>query len=74
MTNGKDRIDALFGDGYAAKPVPLPPAQRDEDRFIENASLLPDVRPAFSPGGGYGLFVHQGAAAFRNARVTRLDP
>jgi serine/threonine-protein kinase len=60
-------------DGEAAMPVmlPLPPAV--ENRFIMNARLLSDARPAFSPSGGYGLFVHKGLAAFRNARVSSLD-
>ena len=60
-------------DGEAAMPVmlPLPPAI--ENRFVMNARLLSDARPAFSPAGGYGLFVHRGHAAFRNARVSPLD-
>lgn len=60
-------------DGNSAQAVPLPLPAKYADDFARSAQLLPDANAAVSPAGGYGLFVSQGAAAFRNARVTPLD-
>lgn len=66
-----DQMTLSF-DGEAAQPVTLPLPPTIEDGFVRAARLLSDARPAFSPTGGYGLFVSHGGAAFRNARVSPL--
>ena len=60
-------------DGKPARPVAFPLAPADEAFFTASAKLVPDAHTDFSPRGGYGLFVQQGAAGFRNARVIPLD-
>jgi hypothetical protein len=68
----RDRLDWTF-DGNSVGTITLPLAPKYEEFLKSGGHLLPGSQADFTPSGGYGLFVNQGAAAFRNARVIPLD-
>jgi serine/threonine protein kinase len=67
-----DRMICYF-DGALAGTVELPLARSDERFFANSAMLVDGVHTGFSPAGGYGVAIHQGSAAIRNARVIPVD-
>jgi hypothetical protein len=67
-----DRMTWSF-DGDPAGSITLPLVPPDEGLFAQSAGLLPGMTTAFAPAGGYGLVVHRGTAAVRNARLVPIE-
>jgi hypothetical protein len=62
-----------YFDGEQVGGIAIPVDPGEQANFIEQARLMP-ASIDFSPGGGYGLVVHHGAATFRNVRLMPLEP
>jgi hypothetical protein len=75
-----ERIRA-FWEGKCIDEPGLAELNRDGERWLKtqlklmpNLAALKDVRPQFAPRQPLGLFVHDGAASFRNVVVEPLSP